>query len=96
MYLPIALFLIIFSINIWILYYIYAFIKKVNVSILNIQKRIDNIFSVSSDTPTPNEATKNTIAFDELNDQNMLSIPNDVKFEIEGFDTTPPEYDVKK
>ena len=53
-----------------------------------VKKRVDSIFSV--DLPEGNEATKVDNSTVELSEQNILSIPQDVKFEVEGGDENIP------
>ena len=55
--------------------------------LFKLHRRIDNIFTV--DLPSPNEATKKTSDGIELNEQNALNIPPDVKIELEGDDNVP-------
>lgn len=70
--------------SLWFLYFN-------NKSLVELHKRINNIFSV--DFPATNEATKKDNNNVELNEQNMLNIPPDVKFEVEGGDENiPPGY----
>ena len=77
-----------FIINIVVVWFLFG--RKID----NLQKRIDNIFTV--DPATPNEATKKGSDLEPLGEQNMLNIPSSVKFEIEGQDNIPPGFSDKK
>lgn len=66
------------------LYLVYNFIDLLH-------KRIDALFTI--DAPQQNEATRKGTNLEELSEQNMLNIPANVKFEIEGQDNVPPGYD---
>lgn len=76
--------------NLLIAYFLFG--KKLEKSLNNIHKRIDMIFTV--DKPTPNEASKNNDSLTELNEQNVY-LPPSVKFEVEGQDNVPLEYQNK-
>ena len=68
-----------------ILYFLIS--KKIE----DIHKRVDNIFTV--DKPTPNEASKDNGELLELEEQNILNIPPNIKFEVEGSDQVPIGYE---
>ena len=76
--------------NLLIAYFLFG--KKLEKNIDNIHKRIDMIFSV--DKPSPNDAAKSGGPLQELNEQNVY-IPPNVKFEVEGQDNVPLEYQNK-
>lgn len=53
-------------------------------------------FSLPYDAPSPNQIDMETETI-ELNEQNITSLPKDIRIEVEGGDThTPPEFEVAK
>jgi len=76
--------------NLLIVYFLFG--KKLEKNINNIHKRIDMIFTI--DKPLPNEASKKNDLLQDLNEQNIY-IPPNVKFEVEGQDNIPIEYQKK-
>ena len=51
---------------------------------------LQKIFVTTSDEKIPNEVTKNNTQEIEFSEQNMFTLPKDLKFEIEGGDSNLP------
>ena len=51
---------------------------------------LQKIFVTTSDEKIPNEVTKNNEEEIEFSEQNMFTLPKDLKFEIEGGDSNIP------
>ena len=63
-------------------------IAQIELRILNLHKRIDQIFVI--DKPQENEAMKEDPNEVELSEQNLMGVPSDVKFSVEGGDSAIP------
>lgn len=65
--------------------------KNLFSEVKKLHDRIDGIFVV--DKPSPNEATQAAPEDDQLNENSIVNVPKDLKFEVEGGDSqVPPGY----
>lgn len=70
-------------------------INDVNKAVANVHKRIDQIFII--DQPAENQVARAQTEDVEFNEQNILDIPKDIKFEVEGGSgmEAPPEFEIR-
>ena len=57
---------------------------------LKLTNLLQKIFVTASDEKIPNEVTKNNTEEIEFSEQNMFTLPKDLKFEVEGGDSNIP------